>query len=53
MNLMKEKLYFICLLIFLGRGEIVLEEIFEVERLYGFKVGKDFFLYIFYYMIFY
>ena len=52
MNLMKEKSHSICLLTSSGRGETVLEETLEAERLHGFKVGKDFSPYIPYYMIF-
>lgn len=49
MNLMKEKSHSICLLASSGRGEIVLEETLEAERLHGFKVGKYFSPYMSYY----
>lgn len=39
--LTKEKVHSICLLTSSGRGETVLEETPEAERLHRFKVGKD------------
>lgn len=47
MNQMKKKSHSICLLASSGRGETVLEETLEAEKLHGFKVGKDFSPYTF------
>lgn len=45
MNQMKEKPHSVSLLASSARGEIVLEETLEAQRLHKFKVGKDFSLY--------
>lgn len=42
MNRTKEKSHSKCFLASSGRGETMLEETFEAERLCGLKVGKDF-----------